>query len=292
MGGCDQPGRAVALPGDSAAVVGTGFGSFPKLALTLGLAGLFGVALWARVSSIETAPLPDGDEAWYGVQVEHLLQGKPFAVRTGNGNPLNPFHAGLQIPLLWAFPPAFWMLRVPSMLAGILAVVLMYGLMARVLDRTTALIAAGLLAAMPVAVFFSRMGCDVSQTPLFNVLAFYYAFKGHRAGVLLSFLCCWLAHPTNLFLLPMLAPIFLVRTLRRHPDDPARGWRSGSPRCGGMRPSLRRGPPPVAGSSSSSTSRNCTCAWATSRAPFRRWTFRPKSSGESCWWPSSWARSG
>jgi len=219
---CDRDGR----DGDAPRVAGVGLGNVARLALMLGIAGLFAVAFWARVSSIETAPLPDGDEAWYGVQVEHLLQGKPFAVRTGNGNPLNPFHSGLQVPLLWAFPPSFWILRVPAVLAGVLAVVLMYVLMARVLDRTTALIAAGLLAAMPVAVFYSRVGYDVSQTPLFNVLAFYYAFKGHRGGLLLAFLACWLSHPTNLFLLPMLATVFLVQRLRRHPGDPARGLRS------------------------------------------------------------------
>src|SRR5438309_2894469 len=76
--------------------------------LSVGLAALFAVALWFRVSSLETLPAIDGDEGWYGVQACLMRLGKPFTTTTPTGNPLNPFHAGVEALLLLVFRPAFW----------------------------------------------------------------------------------------------------------------------------------------------------------------------------------------
>ena len=131
----------------------------------INLALLFALALWFRVTSLEAFPEPNGDEAWYGVQAGHLIRGAAFSPRTGNGNPVNPFHAGFEVLLLLAFKPSLWILRVSAVVGGVAAVGLTYPLMSRALDRTTALIAAALLAVLPIAILYSRIGYDCSQTP-------------------------------------------------------------------------------------------------------------------------------
>jgi len=180
----------------------------------LNLALLFGLALWFRVTSLESFPEPNGDEAWYGVQAGHLVQGAAFSPRTGNGNPVNPFHVGFEVLLLLAFKPSLWILRVSAVVGGIAAVGLTYPLMSRALDRTTALIAAALLAVLPIAILYSRIGYDCSQTPLFSLLALYCALQGRRVGLILAFALCLVAHPSNVFLLPALLAAYLVREAR------------------------------------------------------------------------------
>src|SRR5438128_1843904 len=96
---------------------------------------LFAIAFWFRVTSLESMPYPDGDEAWYGIQVGHLLTGKPFARFTPPGNPINPFFSGMLTPLMMVSKPRLWLLRVPSVISGIAAVVLTYVLGARIWDR-------------------------------------------------------------------------------------------------------------------------------------------------------------
>ena len=183
----------------------------PAIALGVNLALLFGAALWLRLTSLEALPEPNGDEAWYGVQAEHLIHGKAFATRTPNGNPLNPFHVGTEALLLLAFRPSFWVLRISSAAAGIGAVALTYRLGSRMLDRTTATIAAAILAALPIAILFSRLGYDCSMTPLFSVLALYWASQAQGARMALGFALCLVAHPSNVFLLPALLAAYLPR---------------------------------------------------------------------------------
>ena len=187
-----------------------------RILLAANLAALFGLALWFRVTSLESFPEPNGDEAWYGVQAEHLLQGRPFSPRTGNGNPVNPFHAGFEVLLLLGFPPSLWILRASAVAGGVAAVGLTYPLIRRALDRPTALIAAALLAVLPIAILYSRIGYDCSQTPLFSLLALTCAFRLRRAGLILAFALCLVAHPSNVFLLPTLLAVYLVRE--------AQGW--------------------------------------------------------------------
>ena len=62
-----------------------------------------------RTSDLGNLPGINGDEGWYGVQVNSMLAGRPFAMRTPTGLPLNPFFAGVQVPLLFSSsrPSAF-----------------------------------------------------------------------------------------------------------------------------------------------------------------------------------------
>jgi len=190
----------------------------------LALIVLFGVGAWFRASSLEAMPFPNGDEAWHGIQAAKMARGEPFALRTPTLNPINPFLTPLDVPLLLAFKPTWSLLRAPAVCFGLLAVALTYVLGARVLDRTTALIAAGLMAALPVAILYSRIGFDSCQTPVATLLALYAAFRAHRLGLALAFAASVLVHPTNLFLLPALLAVYLVRALGDAAGD---RWRCG-----------------------------------------------------------------
>jgi hypothetical protein len=190
------------------------------------LAVVFAVALWFRVTSLQFAPEPQGDEAFWGVQTSHLIQGQKATMRSTSGTPLNPFFVGMQAVLLSIAEPSFTMLRIPAAISGILAVALTYVLMARALDRPTALLASALLAALPVAIIFSRMGWEPCQVPLWGVLGLYCAFQGRRLALLLVTLAGICVHPSTLLLAPVLLSVLLVRIWRTTVDDPARRWRT------------------------------------------------------------------
>ena len=193
----------------------------------LALVALFGLGAWFRASSLEAMPFPDADEAWHGLQAVRMAEGRAFAVRTPTGNPINPFLTPLDVPLVMAFPPSWGLLRAPAVAFGLLAVALTYVLGARVLDKTTALIAAGLLSSLPAAIIFSRIGFDSCQIPLATMVALYFAFKAHRGGLILAVVAGLLVHPTTIFLLPTLLAVYLAKAIEGAAGDRRRAWRLG-----------------------------------------------------------------
>jgi hypothetical protein len=196
------------------------------LLLAVGFAVYFAAALWLRLSSLGAFPWHDADESYYGVQIARLLCGESFEVLTVNKNVINPFFVGLQVPLQMVARPSLWVLRAPAAFSGVLAVILAYVIGRRVLDRTTALIAAALLATVPCVVYQSRIGLEMSQLPLFGLIVIAMALRGHATGLLLAFLASMLVHPTDIFLIPIALPVFLVQFARklaaREDFDPAR----------------------------------------------------------------------
>jgi hypothetical protein len=185
-------------------------------------AALFALAFWFRASSLGAFPWHDADESYYGLQTTRMLQGKTFEVRTFNRNILNPYLVGLEAALHLVARPALWVLRAPAVLCGVLAVLLTYVIGSRVLDRTTALIAAVLLAALPYAIHQSRNGLEMSQLPLAGLVVMAFALRGHGLGLLLSFLASMLVHPTAIFLIPIALTIFFVQLVRKGEGDPIR----------------------------------------------------------------------
>lgn len=180
---------------------------------------LIAAACWMRLSSLEDMPAHLGDESFYANQAARLLDGRSISIWTTSGNLLDPFFAVLEIPLLLLFKPSVWALRVPSALCGLLAVVGVYVLGRRIFDRTTALIAATFLAALPVAIVFSRIGCEFSQTPLFDLFALYFAFRGKGKQTLAAYVVCLIVHPTNIFLLPVVLCVYLTQALIKANGD-------------------------------------------------------------------------
>jgi hypothetical protein len=193
--------------------------------LVLNIVALVSVALAFRVIQLGQLPGVNGDEAWYGVQASRLLEGKPFARATGSGNPLNPFFTGMDAALLLFFRPTFTLLRIPALICGVLTVALAYVLGRRVLDRTTAAIAAIVLAVLPIMIGYSRFGWDASQTPLFSLLALLCALRGWGIGLAVLFVPLLLVHPTNVFLLPIVLMPWAVVLLRCWRECPGSRWR-------------------------------------------------------------------
>ena len=171
--------------------------------LALGAIVLAGVAL--RVIGLDRWPGINGDEAWYGVNAQLLLEGQRPFFRTGIGNPLNLFHS-LPILLTAAMlPPAQFLLRVPSVIWGSLAVVAAYPLLARTLGSRAALLVTTLLAVSPAAVAYSRFGWDPSATPFFTLAAVALALADRPLLAGLATLGGIAVHPTNVFAVPIIA---------------------------------------------------------------------------------------
>ncbi len=181
--------------------------------LVVNLSALLAAAFWLRTSSLGAIPEVHADEAWHGVQCGRILRGEAFETRVYSGNPVSPFYSGMVLPFLVAFGPQPWVVRVPAAICGLLAVVLMYYLMKPVLDQTTATVAAMLLAVLPSAIVLSRVGFDCSQQPLASVVVLYFAFRGQKLGLVTAMAASLVVHPTSLFLLPMVVPIYLARSL-------------------------------------------------------------------------------
>lgn len=170
------------------------------------------ISVGFRIIDLEHIPGINGDEAWYGVQMLALRSGEPFAWRTPTGNLVNPFFSGIVYLLHLFSPPDIWVLRAPAVLTGILAFLLTYGLIGKVLGRNIAMIAALLVATLPINIAYSRLGWDPSESVLIGVIAIYFSLKHSRVGVALSQVIAVIIHPTNIFLLPFLLIPFIPDT--------------------------------------------------------------------------------
>jgi len=191
-------------------------------ALYAALGVLLLVALWFRITSLEKIPGHDGDESYLGIQVARMLQGEGFTLLTANRNLMDPFFLALQVPFQLVSEPSLWVLRAPSVLSGTLAVVFAFVLGARAVGRPTALVASALLAALPPAIAYSRIGHEYSQIPLVGVFAIMFAFRAEALGLVSTLILGQIVHPTNIFLLPVVVPVYLTQVARRETDDPAR----------------------------------------------------------------------
>lgn len=181
------------------------------------LAVLLLAAVLARVAYLQTVPGVSGDEAWYGVQMGRFLTGQPYETRTPTGLPMNPFYAWWEAPLLWLAGPSPWVLRTPALLSSLLAIALAFRLLRGPLGEFDATISALVLAVLPIALDFSRVGWDQAQAPLFGVLAVSLALRAQPGPLLLSYYGFLWVHPANVFALPAVALTFLVSAWARWP---------------------------------------------------------------------------
>jgi hypothetical protein len=193
-------------------------------ALGLALVLLFGTSLLFRATSLNTGPIPSGDEYFLAIQGVRLLRGEPWTWKTPSGKLVSLPFMLTRLPVDALLPPSNVALRVPAVFAGAVAIVLMYVLVARVLDRTTALIAVGILAVLPIAIIASRVSWELCQIPAFGVLIFYFASRAHRGGLALALVASFLAHPTTVFLVPWALGAYCFRSIQLIPEDPRRGW--------------------------------------------------------------------
>lgn len=190
--------------------------------LALALAALLGEALWLRACGLFAMPEVNGDEAFYGLMAGRAVLGGKVPLLTYSGNVPDPFYPLMLAPLVAAFGPEFWVLRLPGLISGVLAVVVAYLLGRRAFDRPTGLALAVLVAVAPASVLYGGTGCEHAQSPLFGLIALACAFGARPLALGLAFLACLLVHPTNVFLLPALAGVYAASAWRRCEDAPGR----------------------------------------------------------------------
>ena len=194
-------GGNLATPAGSARVAQRALGTRALVALVAVLA--IGVAV--RSVAIDRLPGINGDEAWYGANVHLLLDGERPFLRTGVGNVLSPLHSGLLLGLEKLAGPSFVLLRLPSVMWGCVAVTLAYFLLAPLIGARAAVIFTGILALSPAAVSQARFGWDPSATILLSLLTVAFTLDNRRWLSVTSFLLSLIAHPTNIFLAPIVA---------------------------------------------------------------------------------------
>jgi hypothetical protein len=97
-----------------------------SLSTTIGItvALFFALAVWARVTSLKTSPDFHGDEAFFGVQADHVVRGGVVAGSTASGKPVDVFYTAVEAPLHLIFRPSFTLERVPAVIFGLLAMAL------------------------------------------------------------------------------------------------------------------------------------------------------------------------
>lgn len=161
------------------------------------------LAIIARTIALDRWPGINADEAWYGVNAQEWLAGRPAFLRTGVGNPLNPMHSVPLVALLRVMNPSPALLRVPEVIWGLLAVLMAYPLLAKPLGRRTAHFVVMLLAVSPAAVAYSRFGWDPSGTPFVSLLAIGLALRNRPVLAVLCLIAAFVVHPTNVFLAPI-----------------------------------------------------------------------------------------
>jgi hypothetical protein len=173
---------------------------------------LFILAILVRTLWLGNIPGINGDESWYGLQV---VGNNSISWFTPTGNPLNPFYI---IPL-WLFhqifPPAFWVLRLPAVFAGLSLVLLGYLLLRKQFGMTTALVFSSICAGLPDLIVYSRIGWDACETGLAMLVVFFLAFSGRWWLCIIAEIAAIIIHPSNVLALVFL--FFLFGEQHYHP---------------------------------------------------------------------------
>lgn len=190
----------------------------PARSVALAAIVLAGAA--ARSVALDRLPGINGDEAWYGVNVNELLAGRTPFLHTPSGNPVNPVHSLPLLLISLVASPSFAVLRAPEVCWGVLAIVLAYPLLARPLGSRAAALATLLLTVAPTALVYARFGWDPSGTPLVTLVALALALRDRPISAAAAGVLAFLVHPTNVFLGPMLLAAWAPHAIRRYRGAP------------------------------------------------------------------------
>jgi len=164
------------------------------------LAGVF-LRVW-RLASI---PGINGDEAWYGAKALRILAGEPIVWRTPTTPWLNPFYIALVMAAHLILAPSELALRAPALISGLSALAFNYFAARRFFGRATANVSTVALAALPVAIVYSRIGWDAAQCIPVSTLLLYASLAVARASrprpyvllCVLLYMAAVLIHPVN-----------------------------------------------------------------------------------------------
>ncbi|MFQ5415555.1 MAG: hypothetical protein ACE5FL_00755 [Myxococcota bacterium] len=178
------------------------------------IALVFLLALGSRLWALDRLPGLNADEAWLSTQVIDFLSGRQSSAVTPTDNPINPFHA-LPLALVESVrrTPSILNLRIPMAVCGVLLMVLAFPLTRSCLGARRAICFSILVWVLPQHVGYARFGWDASQTPLVTLLCLAAALRGHTAWMAVALVASVWVHPTNVFLVPLLAGLVAGQVL-------------------------------------------------------------------------------
>ncbi len=199
------------------------FSSFIVLAAIMILAGV--LRLW-QLGAVP--PSPDWDEASLGYNAYSILQtGRdeygtwfPLSLRSFNDYK-PPLYVYLAVPSVAVFGLTTAAVRLPSAIAGILAVLGTYVLVKELFQKTddrekVAMIASLLLAISPWHIQFSRIAFEANAGVTLNIYAVYFFIRGvkDKTGLMISAILFALAmyayHSERIFVPLLVVLLFIV----------------------------------------------------------------------------------
>lgn len=158
------------------------------------------------------------------MQAQRLASGETGCWRTPSGNLPGPLQLGALILLQSIFEPSFALLRIPSLVASLAAMAMAYAIGRRFFDRTVAMVALLLMAALPANIAYARLGWDPSHLGLVILVALHAALAGRRVLSALAFALALTVHPTAAFAGPYLILAMLGRELETRTPRGALPW--------------------------------------------------------------------
>ena len=179
------------------------------------------------------------DDEWHSIN--HVV-GRSFLDVATNLNPTENSNLPFNLYNWWLYQNAHWSestLRLPSIVAGLLSLVLLPWMIGRVLGRGVALAFAFLLAVAPLLVFYSRFARAYSATALLGLAVVLLSHRWLSTGrtrdgvatVLAGTLAIYV-HPESLVpaFVPLLIAFGALLVRRRKPGSPAAQAIAASPR--------------------------------------------------------------
>lgn len=156
------------------------------------------LSLFLRIIWLENIPGINADEAWYGIIALNIINGDFSQLVTPSGNLLNPFYILPVIVLHILFAPSFLLLRVASLMSGILLIIFAYFTIKDIQNKKMALVVALMIAILPLNIAYSRFGWDTSQSVLISCVVIYALLKPKWILLVFSTLAAVMIHPTNI----------------------------------------------------------------------------------------------
>lgn len=155
-----------------------------------------------------------GDEAWYGVQAQRLTSGTGSDLRTPTGNVPGLFQLGTTILLHQIGEPSALLLRLPAVLSSITALALAYAIGRRFFGSVAGMAALIIMACLPAAMAYARLGWDPSHAAMFILAAVYATLDRRRLLAGLLFAMALANHPAAVFVAPFLVFAYGGATFR------------------------------------------------------------------------------
>lgn len=214
----------------------------------LGLAVLAGVLFAWNLQSIPVEV--HGDDAEVGNDAIELISRRPLNLFRTGWYELPIFHAAPTAVFLKLFGINLFALRATSVALGVGTVLLLFGVVRRLWDLPTALLAAALLAANSFFIHLSRAGYHYVDTPFFSVLVLWLFVRVWSSGSAAAAVWCGVALGLGVQTYPAsrLVPLLLSLTWAAWWIAGLRAGRQGgatSGSLGGERPWTSRGLAPL-----------------------------------------------